>query len=162
MSMDGIPCLYYGTEAGFAGGNDPANREPLWLGGYDQDHPLFQHIAALTRLRRDYIALRRGDFEIRWVTDRTGVEEDAGIVAFQRSYEEESALVVVNTHPTQTSSTSFSGSRMPVEFAPGTELVAVFPPDTDFRVPVGGDGTVSIPVEARSGMVLVPASQVLD
>ncbi|MBN2496092.1 MAG: alpha-amylase [Deltaproteobacteria bacterium] len=30
LSSDGIPCLYYGVEQEFAGGNDPANRETLW------------------------------------------------------------------------------------------------------------------------------------
>ena len=31
-TWDGIPCLYYGTEQGFAGGVDPANREDMWGG----------------------------------------------------------------------------------------------------------------------------------
>ncbi len=31
MYAEGIPCLYYGVEQGFAGGNDPANRETMWL-----------------------------------------------------------------------------------------------------------------------------------
>lgn len=26
----GIPIVYYGTEQGYAGGNDPENRETLW------------------------------------------------------------------------------------------------------------------------------------
>ncbi len=30
LTVDGIPCLYYGVEQEFAGGNDPANRETLW------------------------------------------------------------------------------------------------------------------------------------
>jgi glycosidase len=30
MTADGIPCLYYGVEQEFEGGNDPANRETLW------------------------------------------------------------------------------------------------------------------------------------
>ena len=32
---DGVPHLYYGTEAGFDGGNDPLNREALWPSNYD-------------------------------------------------------------------------------------------------------------------------------
>lgn len=31
----GIPIIYYGTEQGFNGGNDPNNREPLWTSGYN-------------------------------------------------------------------------------------------------------------------------------
>lgn len=30
LLSDGIPIIYYGTEAGFNGGNDPYCREPLW------------------------------------------------------------------------------------------------------------------------------------
>ncbi|MFU8804676.1 MAG: alpha-amylase family glycosyl hydrolase, partial [Bradymonadaceae bacterium] len=36
LTMDGIPCIYYGTEQDFNGGNDPANRENMWLNnGFD-------------------------------------------------------------------------------------------------------------------------------
>lgn len=30
LLTDGIPIVYYGDEQYFSGGNDPANREPLW------------------------------------------------------------------------------------------------------------------------------------
>src|SRR5690606_18669518 len=30
MTADGVPCLYYGTEQEFRGGNDPSNREDMW------------------------------------------------------------------------------------------------------------------------------------
>jgi glycosidase len=30
MTAEGIPCLYYGTEQEFRGGNDPSNREDMW------------------------------------------------------------------------------------------------------------------------------------
>jgi len=32
MTWDGIPCVYYGTEQGFAGGVDPKNREDMFRG----------------------------------------------------------------------------------------------------------------------------------
>ena len=31
----GIPIIYYGTEQGYAGGDDPNNREPLWTSQYN-------------------------------------------------------------------------------------------------------------------------------
>ncbi len=34
FTTEGIPCLYYGVEQEFAGGNDPANRETLWDNEY--------------------------------------------------------------------------------------------------------------------------------
>ncbi|MFN7143390.1 MAG: alpha-amylase family glycosyl hydrolase [Myxococcota bacterium] len=161
LTQDGIPCLYYGTEQGFAGGNDPANREPLWLSGYDMDGDLFRHTAALTALRQAYAPLRRGDFTIRWVTDRVSGEEDSNILAFERAYEGESVLVVINTSDDHTSQTSFEGNAMPVSFAPGTELVEVFPEDSDRTFTVGTDGTVTVDVGPRDGVVLVPRDNVV-
>lgn len=160
FTQDGIPCLYYGTEQGFSGGNDPANREPLWLSDYDMDGDLFQHIAALTSLRATYAPLRRGDFTIRWVSDRVDGEEDANILAFERAYEGESALVVINTSDDNSSHTAYNGSGMPVSFAAGTELVEVFPPDSERTFTVGSDGTVTVDVGPRDGVVLVPADAV--
>ena len=30
LTQDGIPCVYYGTEQDFHGGNDPENRERMF------------------------------------------------------------------------------------------------------------------------------------
>ncbi|KAI0691609.1 alpha-amylase [Earliella scabrosa] len=54
--QDGIPILYYGQEQGYQGGLDPANREALWLSGYDQDKPLVTHVKILNAARRASIA----------------------------------------------------------------------------------------------------------
>ena len=32
FTWDGLPCVYYGTEQGFAGGVDPKNREDMFAG----------------------------------------------------------------------------------------------------------------------------------
>jgi glycosidase len=162
FTQDGIPCLYYGTEQGFSGGNDPANREPLWPTAYAEDGDLFQHIAGLTHLRQTYAPLRRGDFTLRWVTDRVSGEEDSNILAFERSYDGDSALVVINTSDTASSHTAYEGNAMPVSFAPGTTLVEVFPEGSDRTFTVGADGTVTVDVGPRDGVVLVPESAVVS
>ena len=161
LTQDGIPTLYYGTEQGFSGGNDPANREPLWTSGFDTDGDLFQHTAGLTALRRAYAPLRRGDFTLKWVTDRVGGEEDSNILAFERSYDGESVLVVINTSDDHPSHTAFEGNAMPVSFAAGTELVEVFPVGSDRSYTVESDGTVTVEVGPRDGVVLVPAANVV-
>lgn len=50
---DGIPTVYYGAEQRFSGGNDPENREALWLadGGYNTDAPLYQLVKSLNSAR---------------------------------------------------------------------------------------------------------------
>ncbi|ORY93108.1 glycoside hydrolase superfamily, partial [Syncephalastrum racemosum] len=41
---EGIPVVYYGTEQGFKGGNDPNNREVLWTSNYDTSSDLYKFI----------------------------------------------------------------------------------------------------------------------
>ncbi|KAJ3847881.1 glycoside hydrolase family 13 protein [Lentinula lateritia] len=54
---DGIPILYYGQEQGYQGGNDPANREALWLSGFDEeDKPLLAQIRILNAARKQAIS----------------------------------------------------------------------------------------------------------
>lgn len=157
FTEDGIPCLYYGTEQAFTGGNDPANREPLWPSGFDTSGEVFQHVAGLTQLRKDYEPLRRGDFTFKWTSDRVNGEEDANILAFERSYDGSTVLVVINTSDSNTAHTEYEGNAMPVDFAPGTVLKEVFPEGSDRTWTVGGDGKVTIEVGPRDGVVLVPA-----
>ncbi|KAF5545441.1 alpha-amylase [Fusarium phyllophilum] len=47
----GIPIVYYGTEQGYAGGNDPANREDLWRSSFSTNADLYQHISRLSEAR---------------------------------------------------------------------------------------------------------------
>ncbi|KAH7361461.1 alpha-amylase A type-3 [Plectosphaerella cucumerina] len=48
----GIPIVYYGTEQGYAGGNDPANREDLWRSGFNTNSDLYRAIARLHAAKR--------------------------------------------------------------------------------------------------------------
>jgi glycosidase len=171
MTMDGIPCIYYGTEQGFNGGNDPANREDMWrrptnpnyvplkegeFVPFDREHPLYLHIKGLAEQRKALAPLRRGDYQIRWSSERTGDEQDAGIFAFERSYAGETVLVVFNNHKTktsETSATSLGGGAMSTSFAAGTTLENVWGEPASFTVDGSGELTVSVP--PRTGYILV-------
>ena len=170
LTMDGIPCIYYGTEQGFNGGNDPANREDMWrrpsnpgfrvYGSdefipFNQQHPLYLHIKSLTGLRQQLAPLRRGDFQIKWATEHTGQEDDAGIFAFERTYKGETVLVVLNTSPTKTSSTQDNGAGMKVSFPAGTTLKTAWSSSGDEEVSVNASGEVVITVPSRGGKVFV-------
>jgi glycosidase len=162
----GIPCVYYGTELDFHGANDPANREVLWERATDygvhgdlaRDFPTdgatFQRIARLARIRRAYGALRRGDFTIRWTTTRTGNEEDAGMLAYERVYEDSHALVVINAHSSGHAHTAFNGNGMMVGFPPGTQLVDVLG-DGSRTFTVGSDGKVTVDLDPWEAVILV-------
>lgn len=157
MTIDGIPCLYYGTEQDFHGGNDPGNRERMWDTGFPTDGQTFQKSKRLIATRKALPSLRRGDLTIRWASDRVAGEEDAGIFAFERFHEGQTTLVVFNTSFDGTSSTSFEGAAMETSFPGGTELADLWW-DVGGTHTVAGDGTITLDVPASSAMILVERS----
>lgn len=155
LTREGLPVLYYGTEQGYDGGNDPANREYLQWSGYDRDHPLYRWIRAITRVRAETAPLRRGDITYVWTTDHTGTEQDAGMLAYERRFEGEHAVVVINTSPTQASSTSFEGETMRVSAPAGTLFRDALPSDAARSYTVQADGTLLVELGPREAVVLV-------
>lgn len=162
LTMDGVPCIYYGTEQAFDGGNDPANREPMWWSEFDTTGAMFEHTRDLIAVRKAYPAMSRGDFTIKWASDRVDGEEDAHLVAWERSYEGQTALVVLNTWSEGSSHTSYEGNDMPVSFPSGTTLKVAFPIGDDRSFSVSSSGTVKVEVDAQEGLVLVPADELVD
>ncbi len=163
FTEDGLPCVYYGTEQGFSGGNDPANREDLWLSGYDQNHRHYRWIQKLASIRKAYPALTHGDLSIVWSSDRVADEPDAGIVAFERSggdAQNAYALVVINTHANKTSSPEFGGVPMKVSLPGGTRLIDVLAP-AEPALTVEADGGLKVSVAATSGKILVREGDVV-
>ncbi|GAB1213129.1 hypothetical protein ATERTT37_002278 [Aspergillus terreus] len=49
---DGIPIIYAGQEQHYAGGEDPYNREALWLSGYSKDSELYKFISTANKIRK--------------------------------------------------------------------------------------------------------------
>jgi glycosidase len=122
--LQGIPCLYYGTEQGLKGtrelydpDHDSGNtmmeyvREALWgkSNAFDQNHLLYKQIQAIAQLRGSEPALRYGRQYFRQVSgnneDFGFSRENGGIIAFSRILNDREVLTVANTNPTQ----SFSG-----------------------------------------------------
>jgi glycosidase len=173
FTEQGIPCVYYGDEQGFQGGNDPANREDLWPSGYAQTPTtdpvtgntygtFFPWIQQLTALRKKYRALSHGDQKIVWATNDVGTEADAGIFSYERAGGDAGdayALIVLNTNVYKASSPTSGGSNMPVSAPAGTMLVDVLA-EKPTTYAVAADGTLAIQVGALAAAVLVPESQV--
>jgi glycosidase len=176
LTWDGIPCIYYGTEQLFDGGNDPANREDMFLGNpdplgeeervvyapFDTSHDTFRFVRDMIRMRRDHVALRRGTVNIRWTTSTPANQQrrDAGLFAFERTHDDETLLVVLNTSDDFESETCApadeGGACMATSFRSGTRLRDISPGNEGYTVTVSGDGTVSVSVPARGGRVLAP------
>lgn len=74
----GIPILYYGTEQGYAGGDDPANREDLWRSGFNTNANLYQAIKKLTAARKSAGGLAADDHVHLYVADNAYAWSRAG------------------------------------------------------------------------------------
>ncbi|HEY1957537.1 MAG TPA: alpha-amylase family glycosyl hydrolase [Polyangiaceae bacterium] len=162
LTEDGIPCIYYGTEQEFDGGNDPSNREVLWTKNFDETGATFQHVALVAKIRKAYVALRRGDTKVVYSTPHVAQETDAGIFAFERTGGDAGsayALVVLDTNANKSSSTG-DVNAMAVSAAPGTVLVDVLDP-AQTQYTVAADGTLRMQVPAQSASILVPQDQVV-
>ncbi|QNV59494.1 Beta/alpha-amylase [Paenibacillus polymyxa E681] len=85
LTSRGIPIIYQGTEQGFSGGDDPANRENVV---FNANHDLYQYIAKLNRVRNSHPALQNGSQKEKWVDD--------SFYSFQRSKNGDEAIVLIN------------------------------------------------------------------
>lgn len=60
IMADGIPIIYAGQEQHYDGGADPANREAVWLSGYDTSVALYKLIAKGNAIRSHAISKNSG------------------------------------------------------------------------------------------------------
>ena len=158
FTEDGIPCMYYGTEQEFTGGNDPGNREPLWHSKYRSDGVTFQYIRKVLDIRREHEALRRGSFKPVWTTEHVGSEPDAGMLAFERASGSDYALVVINTHPTQTSSTVNGDAVMTLGSLPaGVTRLSDALGTLKAPLTVSAQKTLQVSLPPYGAAILVPA-----
>jgi alpha-amylase len=156
LTEDGIPCLYYGTEQEFDGGNDPFNRERLWDSGFATDGATFQWIRKLIAIRRAYAPLRRGALAIVFATSHVADEPDAGLIAFERDDGQRRVLVAIDTRDQGS-----AAAQLTTHFAPGTVLVDVAGAPDAAPLAVGDGGALTVAVPARATRILVPQDDVV-
>jgi glycosidase len=157
FTENGIPCLYYGTEQEFYGGNDPTNRERLWDTGFKTDGATFQMVQKLIQLRKTYSPLRRGDLTVRFATSHVATEPDAGLFAFERNESGKRMLVVLNT-----SDANANGqATVQTGFVQGTPLTDVLKLDGQpHTATVGPAGALAVTVPTRGALVFAPTTDV--
>src|ERR1022692_148467 len=156
----GIPCLYYGTEQAFNGGNDPYDREDMFAGQFEQGpslgdnfnmtHPLFQWVAKLNNLRRLYPALLTGVHSNLWATPK-----GPGLFAYARRLGTQEVFVVLNTAP---SSQTLPDRR--TIYPEGTRLLNLLDPNETATV-TAGPRTPPITMPGTSAKIFLAQSQML-
>ena len=109
FALQGIPCVYYGTEQGLhgRGTTDESVREALWGGpGFDATNPFYVDLQAIAQVRRTQPALRYGRQYFRPVSgdgQNYGVSPfPGGIVAFSRILNDVEVIVAANASQSQT------------------------------------------------------------
>ncbi len=156
----GIPSLYYGTEQDFNGGADPANREDMFDGLYEQGpslgdnfnmtHPRFRLVARLNNFRRLYPSLRTGTHHMLWANFSA-----PGLLAYARRIgSTDEVYVVMNT----ATSAQTIGARPTIHPA-GTVLVNLFNPSETVTVVAGADGIPSMSIPGTSYKAFVSQAQ---
>jgi glycosidase len=98
FTLPGSPNLYYGSEVGLAGGDDPEMRGPMRWDRVEAGHPQLAWTRQLVALRKQHRALRVGDY-------RTLVSRE--LFAFQRYTDraQDSVFVIANPSAHEVSET---------------------------------------------------------
>lgn len=168
MTYVGSPLIYYGTEAGMWGADDPDNRMPMvWpdlvyerqtsdpLGRrrpVDEvkfDNALFTYYRSAVRLRRRHAALRRGTFRVLRAADAKGS------FAFARTSPAETLVVAINRSDAA-QELALPGTEDPA--LTGKTLKALLVSAGDLRsIKVQRSGQeIRVALPALTGAVLVP------
>ena len=86
FTLPGVPCIYYGDEAGLDGGEDPFNRGCYPWG--NEDNELIEYYRMLGRIRAEHSVFRNGSF--------VPVSSTLGCVAYERQGRDEKIMTVAN------------------------------------------------------------------
>lgn len=93
MTMPGAPCVYYGTEVGMTGLDDPYCRAAFpWHAPQSWDNGLLEHYKRAIALRHAHPVLRTGDFEI--------VHAEGDVLVYRRKLNDTTAIVAFNVGET--------------------------------------------------------------
>jgi glycosidase len=148
FGLQGIPCLYYGTEQGLhgRGNSDQFVREALWgkPNAFDTNHPFYKAIRRLSDIRDTQPALRYGRLYFRPISG-DGVHFAAspfapGVLAFSRILNNQEVLVIANAN----TQGDFQGHVL-VDFFINND-------GDQYRVLNDAGTAVPSPVETRSGL----------
>lgn len=147
MTLPGIPVIYYGTEQGFTDQRGAMFAAGFHSGGHDRfdtTAPLYRFIQRATALRRTRRLFSHGS--------PTVLGENlaaSGALAYRMTDGPASALVLFNSSDGQTLL-----DNLQTGLTPGTMLKGLFGIDSvPADIVVGADGTISMPLPARSGLV---------
>ncbi len=140
MAFPGAPCIYYGDEIGMSGEKDPHCRGCFPWDTKAWNHDLRNWIKQCIALRREYIALRTGEFRTLWAAQH--------LYAFARWHNEQQLVVLLNRHDHPTS------INLPLNQVPFPSHMSLRDLFSGRVYQVRDSYTETIQLAARSGTVL--------
>ncbi|MGI6120265.1 MAG: glycoside hydrolase family 13 protein, partial [Desulfosporosinus sp.] len=106
MTFPGVPCIYYGDEAGVEGYADPYNRGTYPWGR--EDGEILAWYKRIIRLRAEYEVLQTGDFKSFFF--------EPDIYGFTRAGDDEEIIILINRHRENTITVDLSKIIKPFPF----------------------------------------------
>lgn len=156
FTAPGVPCIYYGDEAGMEGFEDPHNRGPYPWG--HEDPELMWHYRDLAQLRQAHPVLVDGDF--------LPLSFGEHVYGFLRADETESILTLVNRSVDQAQHVSYpTDMRFALDLLTGAPLTLTqnglsihLPPLGGVCVCLKAHAPVQIPMGRKAGILCHVAS----
>ena len=151
FTLPGAPNLYYGSELGMTGGEDPTNRSPMRWDLVQASNPSLQWLRQLIGLRKQHRALRVGNFRL--VT--TGQ-----LLAFERYTDKVADTVIIFVNPSQkritervliANSKLMNGTMLVDLLNPKNPPLRVLSSMTNVSIEAGGFKVMAPDVSAKGG-----------
>lgn len=124
-TVPGVPCIYYGDEAGMQGYRDPFNRLPFPWG--KEDNEILEFYQKIGKIRRQEEVFKGGLFNL--------LECNSDILAFARYNDEEFTVTLVNR---STEKYSFESS-IPLKSCETNRKITAIKPQTAYILKGKGD-----------------------
>lgn len=92
LSQIGSPCIYYGTEIGMDGGQDPGCRKCMVWDEKKQDRHMYHHMQKLIKLRKQYSSMTQGQLVIIDSCSETNH------IIYAKKYQHEKLIFIIHNH----------------------------------------------------------------
>jgi alpha-amylase len=151
IMADGIPIIYAGQEQHYSGGSDPANREAVWLSGYNTDSELYKLIAKVNAIRSYAISKSAS-----YVTYKNyPIYQDASTLAMRKGSNGTQTITVLSNRGA--SGSQYTLSLGNTGYSAGTTLTEII---TCANITVDSSGNVPVPMANGEPRILYPSSSI--
>ncbi|KAJ5105270.1 hypothetical protein NUU61_002617 [Penicillium alfredii] len=147
---DGIPIIYAGQEQHYSGNSDPANREAVWLSGYNKDSKLYKLIAATNAIRNH--AINHNDKYLDY--KNYPIYQDKSTLAMRKGYKGTQTVTILSNLGVQ--GNKYTLSLSDTGFDAGTKLTEIY---TCASITVDESGKVPVPMAGGEPRILYPSSE---